>query len=70
MCMNMEEKKMQYCEVLLMNDDETLCLTIGFFGYSYDEIEKYITEKFIECEKEYPKKWSKMKYVNANKIED
>ena len=68
MCMNTEEKKMQYCEVLLMNDDGTLSLTIGFFGYSYDEIEKYITEKFIECEKEYPKKWSNMKYVN--RIED
>ena len=63
--MDRKENKMPYCEVLLMNDDRSLCLTIGFFGYGYSAIEKYMTEKFIECGKEYSKKWTQMKYVNA-----
>ncbi len=61
----MDKDKIPYCEVLLMNDDLSLSLVIGFFGYTYSTIEKYMTEKFVECGKEYPKKWSKMKYVNA-----
>ena len=64
-----EENKMPYCEVLLLNDDRSLSLTIGFFGYTYSTIEKYMTEKFIECGKEYSKKWTQMKYVNANGME-
>ena len=63
--MDKDEDKMPYCEVLLTNDNKSLSLTVSFFGYTYDAIEKYMTEKFIECEREYSKKWTQMKYVNV-----
>ena len=55
--------KMTCTKVLLMNEDRSLCLEIGFFGYSQDAVEKYLTEKFIECDKQYSKRWAQMKYV-------
>jgi len=58
-------KGMPYCQVLLMNDDRSLNLTIGFLGFSYDAIEEYMTKKFVENEMPYVKKWTQMKYLNA-----
>ena len=52
--------------VLLMNDDKSLSLEIGFFGYSYDDVEKYMTKTFIESDKAFAKKYTQMKYVGAN----
>ena len=49
--------------VLLMNEDRSLQLVVGFFGYSQKAVEKYLTEKFIECDKAYAKRWAKMKYI-------
>ena len=48
--------------VVLTNDDKSLTLEIGFYGYNYEMIEKYLKEKFIECEKPYTFKWTGMKY--------
>lgn len=58
-------KGMPYCQVLLMNDDHSLNLTIGFLGFSYDAIEEYMTKEFVENEMPYVKKWTQMKYLNA-----
>ena len=52
--------------VLLMNEDKSLSLEIGFFGYSYDDVEKYMTKTFIESDKAFAKKYTQMKYVGAN----
>lgn len=49
--------------VLLMNEDRSLQLKIGFFGYSQEAVEKYLTDTFINCGKEYAKRWTQMKYV-------
>ena len=58
-------KGMPYCQVLLMNDDRSLSLTIGFLGFSYDAIEEYMTKNFVENKMPYVKKWTQMKYLNA-----
>lgn len=58
-------KGMPYCQVLLMNDDRSLNLTIGFLGFSYDTIEEYMTKNFVENKMPYVKKWTQMKYLNA-----
>ena len=50
-------------EVILVSDSG-LALNIGFFGYSYDDVEKYLNKNFVECEKPYAQRWSQMKYVN------
>lgn len=50
-------------KVLLMTEDRSLALEIGFFGYTYDDVEKYMTKNFVECDKEYAKRWTQMKYV-------
>ena len=52
--------------VLLANDDKSLSLEIGFFGYSYDDVEKYMTKTFIESDKAFAKKYTQMKYVGTN----
>lgn len=46
-----------------MSEDRSLALEIGFFGYTYDDVEKYMTKNFVECDKEYAKRWTQMKYV-------
>lgn len=56
-------KNDKFIKVLLMSEDRQLALEIGFFGYTYDDIEKYMTKKFVECNKEYAKKWTQMKYI-------
>lgn len=58
-----EEHRGKIIKVLLMNEDRTLTVEIGFFGYTYDDVEKYMTENFIECKKEYAKRWTQMKYI-------
>lgn len=52
--------------VLLMNDDRSLSLEIGFFGYSYDDVEQYMTKTFIESDKAFAKKYTQMKYIGTN----
>ena len=59
-------KGIPFCEVLLMNDSRSLGLTIGFLGFTYDAIEKYMTEKFIDSKKSYASKWTQMKYLNID----
>ena len=39
-------KGVPYCQVVLLNDDKSLCLNIGFLGYTYDDVEKYLKLKF------------------------
>lgn len=56
-------KGVPYCQVLLMNDDRSLCFNIGFIGYTYDDVEKYMTKHFVECDKAYAQRWTQMKYV-------
>lgn len=60
---NIIENTKKYIKVVLMNEDRSLSVEIGFFGYTYDGIEQYMTEKFIECNKEYAKRWTQMKYM-------
>lgn len=52
--------------VMLMNEDKSLSLEIGFFGYSYDDVEKYMTKTFIESDKAFAKKYTQMKYVGVS----
>ena len=56
-------KGVPYCQVLLMNENRSLCLNIGFIGYTYDDVEKYMNTHFVECGKDYAQKWTQMKYV-------
>ena len=46
-----------------MNENRSLCLNIGFIGYTYDAVEEYMTKNFVECDKQYAQKWTQMKYV-------
>ena len=63
-------KGMPYCGVMLLNDDRTLGLSIGFLGFSYEAVEEYMTKKFIECKMPYVKKWTQMKYTTADDAEE
>ena len=58
-------KGVPYSQVMLMNDDRSLVLVIGFLGFTYEAIEEYMTKKFVENEMPYVKKWTQMKYLNA-----
>ena len=53
----------KYITVVLMTEDKSLVLSIGFFGYTYEAIEEYMKKHYIECDKEYAKRWTKMKYA-------
>ena len=59
-------KGVPYCQVLLLNDDGSLYLNIGFIGYTYDDVEKYMNSHFVECDKQYAQKWTQMKYVSLD----
>lgn len=50
-------------KVMLFNEDRTLCLEIGFFGFSQDAVEDYLTKNVVESKKEWVKKYAGMKYV-------
>jgi hypothetical protein len=52
-----------YIEVFLSNDDKTLTLCIGFFGYTYKMVENYIKKHYIDCDKNYVQKWTNVKYL-------
>ena len=62
-------KGLPYCQVLLMNEDRSLSLTIGFLGYTYDGIEDYMNKNFVECKQLYAGRWTQMKYLNADGAE-
>jgi hypothetical protein len=54
---------MNTINVLLMNDDKTMSLVISFFGFTIENIEKYIHETYSESHQPYAKKWTHMKYI-------
>lgn len=54
--------KDKYITVVLMTEDKSLVLNIGFLGYTYEAIEEYMKKHYIESGKEYAKRWTKMKY--------
>jgi hypothetical protein len=54
---------METINVLLMNDDKTMSLMIRFFGFTIEDVEKYIRKTYIESSHLYAKKWTQMKYV-------
>lgn len=56
-------KDSKLVQVLLMNDDKSLQLVIGFLGFSQEAVEDYLTKKIIECKQEWPKKYTQMKYI-------
>lgn len=58
--MDNEEK---YINVMLMTEDKQLTLNIGFFGYTYEDIEKYMTSTFIENQEFFAQRWTQMKYT-------
>ena len=62
-------KGVPYCQVLLMNDDRSLQLNIGFLGYTYDDVEKYMNKHFVESGKLYAQSWTQMKYVTSDGLE-
>ena len=57
------QKADAFVQVLLLNDDRSLQLVIGFLGWSQDSIEEYLTKNIIESKKEWPKKYTQMKYI-------
>ena len=59
-------KGVPYSQVMLMNDDRSLVLVIGFLGFTYEAIEEYMTKKFVECKMPYAGKYTQMKYLNGN----
>lgn len=60
-------KGIPYCQVVLLNDDKSLCLNIGFLGYTYDDVEKYMNDHFVEeGGKEYAQRWTQMKYITLD----
>ena len=54
---------METIDVLLMNADKTMSLKISFFGFTIEDVEKYIRENYIESSRLCAKKWTYMKYV-------
>jgi hypothetical protein len=54
---------MDTINVILMNDDKTMSLTISFFGFTIENVENYIRETYVESTQPYAKKWTHMKYV-------
>lgn len=52
-----------YITVILSNDDKSLVLTMGFFGYTHEMVENYIKKHFIECQQSHTQKWTNMKYL-------
>jgi hypothetical protein len=54
---------METIDVLLMNDDKTMSLKISFFGFTIEEVETYIHEKYVESPRLCAKKWTQMKYI-------
>ena len=61
--MNGKSEQLKLVQVLLMSENKDLQLTIGFLGFSQDAVEDYLTKKIIESDKEWTKKYSKMKYI-------
>lgn len=54
---------MDTINVLLMNDDKTMSLMISFFGFSIEDVEKYMQKTYVKSTHAYAKKWTQMKYV-------
>ena len=57
------EESLNLTTVILMNDDKSLSLTISFFGFKQNAIEKYLNEHFVECKKPYAQKYVQMKWM-------
>jgi len=61
--MHSNEEPLKLTTVMLMNDDKSLSLTINFFGYTQNAIEKYLNEHFVECNKPYAQKYTQLKWM-------
>ena len=48
--------------VLLMNEDETIKLQIGFFGFTKEQIEEYLQKTYVNSDKQYAKRYTKLEY--------
>lgn len=46
-----------------MNDDKTMSLKISFFGFTIEDVEKYMQKTYVESTQLYAKKWTQVKYV-------
>lgn len=54
---------METINVLLTNDDKTMSLMISFFGFTIEDVEKYMQKTYVESTQLYAKKWTHMKYI-------
>lgn len=52
-----------YCEAILMNEDRSLVLNIGFLGYTRASVEEYMDEHFVKSDKECTERWVYIKYL-------
>lgn len=50
-------------KVMLFNENRTLYVEIGFFGFSQDAVEDYLTKNVVESKMAWVKKYTGMKYV-------
>ena len=57
---------MPYCEAVLMNEDKSQVLVIGFLGYSKVSVEEYMDKHFVKSDKPCTKRWVYMKYVGID----
>ena len=58
-------KGMPFCQVILVDSSSNRALTIGFLGFSYEGIEKYMSDNYVECDKPYARQWTEMKYLTT-----
>lgn len=56
----MEDK---YRWILLMDENKEKCLEIGFFGYTDEMINDYISRTYVESGKPYCSKWAELKEI-------
>jgi hypothetical protein len=54
---------MDTINVVLISDEKTKSLTISFFGFTIEDVEKYMKQTYIDSTQLYAKKWTHMKYV-------
>lgn len=44
----MDRETSKFKTVLYINNTRKLCLEVNFFGFTTEQIEKYLTESFVE----------------------
>lgn len=58
-----KDERLKFIQVLLMSEDRGIAFTIGFLGFGYDYVEKYLAKNIIESGRPWTKKYTQMKYV-------